>query len=66
MEDTLMEQLKTLRKLFGVQQQVVAARLGVSKQALWKMEKGITVPTLPMLYKYADAIGVTIEVKVHG
>lgn len=56
--------LREVRLLAGLSQQVVADRLGVTRQALSSWERGVRTPNLARLYAWAAAVGVFIEVRV--
>lgn len=49
---TLGEQLKTLRQKTGFSQELVAERLGVSRQSVTKWERGQTVPTAEIFWPW--------------
>ena len=58
---TLGEQLKTLRQKTGFSQELVAERLGVSRQSVTKWERGQTVPTAENLLALARLYQVPLE-----
>ena len=58
---TLGEQLKTLRKRTGFSQELVAERIGVSRQAVTKWEAGQTVPTAENLLALSQLYQVPLE-----
>lgn len=58
---TLGEQLKTLRQKTGFSQELVAERIGVSRQAVTKWEAGQTIPTAENLAALAELYQVPLE-----
>lgn len=58
---TLGEQLKTLRQKTGFSQELVAERIGVSRQAVTKWEAGQTIPTAENLAALAELYQVSLE-----
>ena len=58
---TLGEQLKTLRQKTGFSQELVAERVGVSRQAVTKWEAGQTIPTAENLAALAELYQVPLE-----
>lgn len=58
---TLGEQLKTLRQKTGFSQELVAERIGVSRQAVTKWEAGRTIPTAENLAALAELYQVPLE-----
>ncbi len=58
--------LKTLRKNKGYTQEEVAERLGVSRQAIAKWEKGETIPDIESCITMADMYGVLLDNLVRG
>ena len=59
---TLGEQLKELRTRTGFSQEMVAERVGVSRQAVTKWESGRTLPTAENLAALAQLYQVPLEV----
>ncbi len=57
----LFRAIKSHRQCAEWSQQELAERLGISKQAVSKFEKGILVPSLEMVVKIADAFEVDRE-----
>ena len=53
--------LRRLRKEIGLSQEEVAARLGVSRQAVAKWEKGESLPDLESCVALADLYGTTVD-----
>lgn len=58
---TLGEQLRTLRQKTGFSQELVAERIGVSRQAVTKWEAGQTIPTAENLAALAELYQVSLE-----
>ena len=58
---TLGEQLKELRTRTGFSQEMVAERVGVSRQAVTKWESGRTLPTAENLAALAQLYQVPLE-----
>lgn len=62
----LVNQLKLYRSRMGLTQEEVAARVGVSRQAVAKWEKGDTLPDLESCVKLADLYEVPLDMLVRG
>lgn len=54
--------LKKLRKSSGFSQELLAEKIGISRQAVSKWETGITIPSTANLMKLANIFGVDLEV----
>ncbi len=52
------------RKEKKITQQTIAAQIGVSKQAISKFESGNSSPTLDVVFRYADALGIDVFSKL--
>lgn len=61
MENEMRQNLKTLRKKNGLTLEALAEKLGVSRQAAAKWEKGETVPDIENCIALAELYGVTID-----
>lgn len=59
-------QLKVMRSRLGLTQEVVAEKVGVSRQAVAKWEKGDTLPDIESCIKLADLFGVPLDMLVRG
>lgn len=57
----LKENISILRSVNGYSQEEVAEKIGVSRQAYAKWEKGETVPDVERCQKLAELYGVTID-----
>lgn len=57
----LKENISILRSVHGYSQEEVAEKIGVSRQAYAKWEKGETVPDVERCQKLAELYGVTID-----
>ncbi len=57
-------QLKERRKTLGITQSDLAEMAGVSKNTLYKIETGQTNPTLKMLGKIAEILGMELKLEV--
>ena len=57
----LKENMSMLRNINGYSQEEVAEKVGVSRQAYAKWEKGETVPDVERCQKLAELYGVTID-----
>jgi putative transcriptional regulator len=53
--------IKELREKHGLTQQVLADKVGVTRQTILFLEKGKYNPSLRLAYKIARVFGVTIE-----
>ncbi len=62
----MMNQLKVLRTRFGLTQEDVAEKVGVSRQAVAKWEKGDTLPDIESCIRLADLYGVPLDGLVRG
>lgn len=56
----LLTMLVEKRKSLNLSQTVIARRLGVSRQAISKFEKGNSSPTLDVVFSYAAAMGLDV------
>lgn len=61
----LMSELVILRKKAGLKQSDMAERLGISRQAVSKIESYDSDPTLSVIRMYANAIGVVVRHSVY-
>ncbi|MBQ2776340.1 MAG: helix-turn-helix domain-containing protein [Peptococcaceae bacterium] len=61
----LKENIALLRNVTGYSQEEVAEKIGVSRQAYAKWEKGETLPDIERCQKLAELYGVTIDSLVH-
>lgn len=66
MEIELTQNLKGLRKQNGYTLEAVAEKLGVSRQAVAKWEKGDTVPDITNCIALAELYGVTLDTLVRN
>ncbi|MCI5648652.1 MAG: helix-turn-helix domain-containing protein [Fusicatenibacter sp.] len=57
----LSENIAMLRNLKGYSQEEVAEKIGISRQAYAKWEKGETIPDVDRCQKLADLYGTTID-----
>lgn len=57
----LKENISILRNVNGYSQEEVAEKIGISRQAYAKWEKGETVPDVERCHKLAELYGVTID-----
>lgn len=63
---TLGNRIAALRKAAGLSQEALAAKLGVSRQAIGKWEADASLPGLDNLHQLAKALGVTIDALLTG
>ena len=56
-----MNRLKLMRSRMGLTQEDVAEKVGVSRQAVAKWEKGETLPDIESCIKLADLFGVSLD-----
>lgn len=61
----LKENLLILRNINGFSQEEIAEKLGISRQAYAKWEKGSTIPDVDKCAKLADFYGITIDSLIH-
>lgn len=59
------DNLVLLRKLNGYSQEEVAEKIGISRQAYGKWEKGETIPDIEKCDQLASVYGITIDSLVH-
>ena len=57
----LKDNLVMLRKIHGVSQEEIAEKIGISRQAYAKWEKGLTVPDVEKCALLADYYGTTVD-----
>ncbi|MGN0551870.1 MAG: helix-turn-helix domain-containing protein [Oscillospiraceae bacterium] len=57
----LKENISMLREINGYSQEEVAEKIGISRQAYAKWEKGETIPDVERCQKLAELYGVTID-----
>ena len=57
----LKENLIMLRNMYGMSQEDVAEKIGISRQAYAKWEKGATLPDIEKCKRLADFYGVTVD-----
>ena len=62
----IMNQIRIFRTQRGLTQEAVAERIGVSRQAVAKWEKGETLPDIETCIRLADLFGVPLEVLARG
>lgn len=60
MRKQLVAAMAQKRKQQKITQQKIADRLGVSKQAISKFESGNNSPTLDVVFRYAEALGIDL------
>ncbi|MBQ8515686.1 MAG: helix-turn-helix domain-containing protein [Ruminococcus sp.] len=58
--------LKMFRKQSGYTQEEIAEKLGVSRQAVAKWEKGDTLPDIESCIKLADLYGIAVDMLVRN
>ena len=63
---TLGNRIAALRKAAGLSQEALAAKLGVSRQAIGKWEADASLPGLDNLHQLAKALGVSIDALLTG
>lgn len=63
---TLGNRIASLRKAAGLSQEALAAKLGVSRQAIGKWEADATLPSLDNLHQLAKELGVSIDALLTG
>ena len=51
------------RKNAGLTQAELAKRIGADKSYISRVEKGLTVPSVAMLYRIVSAMGLTVELR---
>ncbi len=64
--DVIVNRLKLMRSRMGLTQEDVAEKVGVSRQAVAKWEKGETLPDIESCIKLADLFEVPVDMLVRG
>lgn len=59
----IMEQFVKLRKEKHITQQILAERTGIARPNIARMENGTYNPTVDMLVRIADGIGMQVQIK---
>ena len=59
----IMEQFVKLRKEKHITQQILAERTGIARPNIARMENGTYNPTVDMLVRLADGIGMQVDIK---
>lgn len=62
----MMNHLKVFRSKIGMTQEEVAEKVGVSRQAVAKWEKGETQPDINSCVKLTDLFGMSLDMLVRG
>ena len=62
----IMNQIRIFRTQRGLTQEAVAEKIGVSRQAVAKWEKGETLPDIETCIRLADLFSVPLEVLARG
>lgn len=62
----IMSRIRLFRTQRGMTQEALAEKVGVSRQAVAKWEKGDTTPDIDSCIRLADAFGVPLEVLARG
>ena len=57
----LQDNLIVLRNMYGMSQEGIAEKIGISRQAYAKWEKGATLPDIEKCKRLADFYGVTVD-----
>ena len=60
------QSIRSRRKLLGVSQSQLAAIAGIGINTLTKIERGEGNPSLSVLMRVLDSLGLTLSVKVKG
>ena len=58
----LAECLKEQRRLAGLTQEQLAAKIGTKKSYISKIENGVIVPSVGVFYRIINALGLRVEV----
>lgn len=62
--DVLGTLIKTRRKELGISQVVLAEIADVSKNTIYKLERGLNNPTVEVLGKLMDVLGLEMDIRV--
>jgi len=60
------ETLAAFRKETGISQENLAYSIGLNRTYVYRVEKGITNPSLEAIFKFAEGVGKTPEDLVRG
>lgn len=61
-----MNVLRAARKAKGLTQASLASQIGVTQGAVGQWEKGLTHPSVSLMPKLADLLGITVDEIVRG
>jgi len=61
LEEKMRNDIVAIRKQKKIKQQELAARVGVSRQSIYSIEKGIFKPTVDTAMKIAKCLGKPVE-----
>lgn len=61
-----LDRLKMFRKKNGFTQEEIAEKLGVSRQAIAKWERGETIPDIESCIKLADLYNISVDILVRN
>ena len=64
MRKQLVAAMAQKRRLNKITQEKIAGQLGVSKQAISKFESGTSSPSLDVVFRYAEALGIDLFSKI--
>lgn len=64
-EMRLKDNLIVLRNVNGFSQEEIAEKIGISRQAYAKWEKGSTVPDIDKCARLAEVYGITVDTLIH-
>lgn len=57
---TIMKSIRAFRKKKGYTQEILARKAGIARSYLCEIEKGYKIPSIPILEKLANALGVSV------
>ncbi|HMO77580.1 MAG TPA: helix-turn-helix transcriptional regulator [Candidatus Paceibacterota bacterium] len=61
MSETISNKVNTYRLQFGLTQEALAEKVGVTRQTIIAIEKGNYTPSVLLALKLAEVFGVTVE-----
>ncbi|PVV82615.1 helix-turn-helix domain-containing protein [Dehalogenimonas alkenigignens] len=64
LEHTIVKRLSEYRRLCGVTQEELAARIGTKQPVISEFERMMNSPTLGFIQRVANALGVEIKIRI--
>lgn len=64
MRKELIAAMAQKRKQNKITQEMIAGQIGISKQAISKFERGTSSPSIDVIFRYAEALGIDVFSKL--